>query len=266
MSEQKQTWTRPDASMSLLADLFGGEALDPGYAEAAARGERPARARFGVLAVLLVVGLILAVAGAQFRRGKPAALQQRERLISDITDRSAAVDELQHRAADLADDNERLRASALARSKSGRTARSLLTIAGEAAAASPLTGPAVDVTVRDSEKGDRVLDQDLQIVVNGLWAAGARGIAVNGQRMTATTAIRSAGEAILVDYRPLIPPYRVQAVGARPAQFTGGAAGGHLRMLRDRYGIQFDLGEEPRATLPAAAAQRLRYALKEGGP
>ncbi|MEV4257409.1 hypothetical protein AB0J52_29995, partial [Spirillospora sp. NPDC049652] len=39
-------WRRPDASMSLLADLFEGRLADPGYAEAAARplaGARPRR-------------------------------------------------------------------------------------------------------------------------------------------------------------------------------------------------------------------------------
>ena len=48
-----------------------------------------------------------------------------------------------------------------------------------------------------------MLDRDLQVIVNGLWAAGAEAIAVNGQRLTACSAIRSAGEAILVDFRPL---------------------------------------------------------------
>ena len=74
----------------------------------------------------------------------------------------------------------------------------------------------------------RVLDRDLQIVVNGLWAAGAEAISINGQRLTALSAIRSAGEAILVDFRPLSPPYVVSAVGeptrCRPA-FADGPLG-----------------------------------------
>ena len=39
----------------------------------------------------------------------------------------------------------------------------------------------------------RVLDVDLQGVVNGLWASGAEAIAVNGQRLTGLTTIRAAG-------------------------------------------------------------------------
>ena len=38
---------------------------------------------------------------------------------------------------------------------------------------------------------------DLQRVVNGLWAAGAEAVAVNGQRVTGLTAIRSANDVVL---------------------------------------------------------------------
>ena len=59
----------------------------------------------------------------------------------------------------------------------------------------------------------RVRDRDMQRVVNGLWESGAEAIAINGQRLTALSAIRAAGDAILVDNRPLVPPYTVLAVG-----------------------------------------------------
>ena len=36
-------------------------------------------------------------------------------------------------------------------------------------------------------------------LVNGLWQAGAEAISINGQRLTSTSAIRFAGQAILVD-------------------------------------------------------------------
>ena len=59
----------------------------------------------------------------------------------------------------------------------------------------------------------RVRDRDLQRVINGLWESGAEAISINGQRLTALSAIRAAGDAILVDNRPLVPPYTVLAVG-----------------------------------------------------
>ena len=42
-----------------------------------------------------------------------------------------------------------------------------------------------------------------------LWQSGAEAIAINGQRLTSFSAIRAAGDAILVDNRPLVPPYTV---------------------------------------------------------
>ena len=41
-----------------------------------------------------------------------------------------------------------------------------------------------DPRAGDAAAGGVVLDSDLQIVVNGLWAAGAEAVAVNGQRLT----------------------------------------------------------------------------------
>ena len=82
----------------------------------------------------------------------------------------------------------------------------------------------IDPTTGRVSGGDvsRVLDVDLQSVVNGLWAGGAEAVAVNGQRLTALTTIRAAGSAILVDFRPVTSPYEVSAIGPddleRPVQ------------------------------------------------
>ncbi|CAM5647734.1 membrane protein [Streptomyces purpurascens] len=54
----------------------------------------------------------------------------------------------------------------------------------------------------------------MQRVVNGLWESGAEAVSINGQRLTALSAMRAAGDAILVDNKPLVPPYTVLAVGA----------------------------------------------------
>ncbi|MCW2897909.1 MAG: hypothetical protein JWO67_174 [Streptosporangiaceae bacterium] len=83
-------WDRPDASMSLLADLLAGTGLEPGYEAAAVRraasGDR--RSRYGagarLFAATLVLGLLGAVAVAQVRRGEPVAERQRRALIAQI--------------------------------------------------------------------------------------------------------------------------------------------------------------------------------------
>lgn len=100
--------------------------------------------------------------------------------------------------------------------------------------ATEVHGPGIKLVVNDAKEastgGDgtnpretagfsdtgRVRDRDLQRVANGLWASGAEAVSVNGQRLTALSAIRAAGDAILVDNRPLVPPYTVLAVGNGP--------------------------------------------------
>jgi uncharacterized protein YlxW (UPF0749 family) len=286
MSEQgvKRRWDRPDASMSLLADLLSGSGLDPGYEAAAARraaGDRGGRGgRTGraarLLAATVLLGLLGAVAVVQVRRGAPVAERQRDALIAQIHRRTAETDALERQDTALQRRTETLRRSVLARSDAGREARQELDRVADAAAAVPVTGTAAVVTVDDSHTGadaaarqdGHVYDQDLQRLVNGLWAAGATAIAVNGQRMTATTAIRSAGDAILVDYRPLSPPYTVTALGdpGLGGVFAGSPAGRAFRTLKATFGIRYDVRREDDVRLPAAPAPRLRYARTEETP
>ena len=274
--------------MSLLADLFAHDTLDPGYAEAAAHSRRDHAARVdarrkittgggraGVFGMLALAGLLVAVAGLQVRQHEPAAGEERRRLIAEIRDRTTETDELQRRMETVRGQAEQARAAALARSAAGLRTRQDLARAADAAAATARNGPGISVTVEDARRdpaaqdgaaeAGRVYDQDLQILVNGLWGAGAIAIAVNGQRLTSTTAIRAAGDAILVDYRPLSPPYEVTALGGTRLDETFGdsPAGRHFRTLRDQFGIRFDVHSERAVRLPAAAALRLRYAREE---
>lgn len=278
MSEQgaKKRWDRPDASMSLLADLMSGSGLDPGYEEAAARraasGEREGRPGrvTRLLAATLLLGLLGAVAVVQVRRGAPVAERQRNALIAQIHQRTDETDSLQRQADGLRGQTEALRRSALARSDAGQNARQALDRAAGAAALAPASGSGLVVTVDDAraahgaqaKEDGRIYDQDLQRLVNGLWAAGATAVGVNGQRMTATTAIRSAGDAILVDYRPLSPPYTVSALGDSDLgkSFAGSPASRAFRTLEDTFGIRYDIRQEDSVRLPAAPAPPLHYA------
>jgi uncharacterized protein YlxW (UPF0749 family) len=88
---------------------------------------------------------------------------------------------------------------------------------------SSVRGEGIEIVINDAAKTDslessdielaRVYDSDLQILVNALWASGAESIAINKSRLTTTSAIRSAGDAILVNYRPLLPPFVISAIG-----------------------------------------------------
>jgi uncharacterized protein YlxW (UPF0749 family) len=96
------------------------------------------------------------------------------------------------------------------------------------------------------------------MIVNGLWQAGATDIAINGRRLTPTSAIRAAGEAILVNYRPMSPPYVVSAIGSDADQLAGrfreNPAGLLLEELETQYGVIWELQTVGDTTLPAASS------------
>ncbi len=274
---------RPDASMTLLREVME-RPLDPGYAAAAARRtEGPRRLAPLAVAITVVVavvcGAVVTSAVVELRRPHPEALQGRASLEEEIRARSAAV-----AARDR--ENRRLReqiaqAQTLALANDGGDAlaergRLLALVSAESPAQGPgleismndaprPSDPAVGVDPRGNGQADegRVLDRDLQLVVNGLWSAGAEAVAINGQRLTALSAIRSAGLAILVDFRPLVPPYIVEAVGDPGRLQTGFAAdmaGPYLQSLRDNWGVQAAIAVKERLELPGASAVTLRSA------
>jgi uncharacterized protein YlxW (UPF0749 family) len=274
---------RPDASMTLLVEVMK-HPLDPGYAAAVDRrgeGRRPLRPLSALTTLLVAVacGWVTATAVAELRRPQPEVILARAALEKEIEGRTAAVDRLQRT-------NERLRAeievaqqAALAGGGSTALAarsRSLAVLTGEL----PVTGSGLELTLDDApgdgdqaagvnpratgdaEQG-RVMDRDLQIVVNGLWAAGAEAISINGERLTALSAIRSAGRAILVDFRPLSPPYVIVAIGdpkALQSGFSEDMAGEYVKSLSNNYGVRAGMAARDSVTLPGAGSLALRYA------
>jgi uncharacterized protein YlxW (UPF0749 family) len=269
---------------SSLLDEIWREALDRDYAEAARRGPADARAAAGALKagrfrllvwlVLVILGLLAAAAVVQVQRRAPAAAQTRQALIREIEQRTDDTDRLQEGVEALRAEVAQVRRDSLRLSETGEALEEVVGHMELLTGVVPVDGPGLRVVVDDAQPGagqpatngvdaTRVLDRDLQVLVNGLWEAGAEAVAVNGQRITALAAIRSAGDAILVDYRPLSPPYTVEAVGdprSLEPKFVDGAAGRELRTVKDTFGIRFDVSSVERLELPAGSGATLRYA------
>ena len=149
------------------------------------------------------------------------------------------------------------------------------------AGAAPVTGPGLRLTLDDAPVKDggknadadprnnagpdqgRVIARDLQIVVNGLWASGAEAVSVNGQRLTSKAAIRFAGQAILVNYRPLTRPYVISAIGdprSLAADFAASDGGSYLQSLKTNFGVRAGIAEVDRLTVPGESALTTRVA------
>ena len=263
--------------MSLLVDL-SASSLDPGYAEAAARraeGGRaapatrphPARPRLALAIGVLAATLLIVIAAVQAHVRAPAAGRTRADLAATVTRQSHAVAALARDVAGLRAAVARLRDAELAGSAEGAALSARIRAEELASGAAAVSGPGLEVTLGDATGGasnrNRVLDRDLQAVVNALWAAGAEAVAVDGQRLTASSAIRQAGDAILVNFTPVSTPYRVQAVGdpvAIETAFASSATAAQMRSFSQLYGLRFDYSRQKELRLPAAAEETLRYA------
>ena len=58
-----------------------------------------------------------------------------------------------------------------------------------------------------------VHEHDIQLVVNALWQAGAEAIAIQNQRVVATTAVKCVGNTVVVNGTAYAPPYVITAIG-----------------------------------------------------
>jgi uncharacterized protein YlxW (UPF0749 family) len=273
-----------------LLDAVLAETLDPAYAQAAAArstdGGPPRPRRWGrvmVALTMVVAGLIVAVTYDQAAASVEGRDQVRAALVDDIRGDSAVTDDLAAQFESLLTEVTRTRDDLLAASAVGQRARDALADAEESAGAVPVTGPGLLVTLANADPTadedpvgggtaaedprEQVQDGDLQLVVNALWAAGAEAISINGQRLGPTTAIRFAGEAVLVDFRPVTNPYEVSAIGdpdTLSAQFLASPEVGALAVISQTFGLQFDYAKEDDLSLPAAGIPELRYAVPEG--
>lgn len=277
-----------DASMSLINELLN-RPLDPGYAAAArrrARGERAGAAQRVVIGLLAVaLGVLVGVAITNLRVPAAASAQAREELVHRIDAANADAAGREARIARLRGEVDAL--GARAASETGEDPSAAVAVLGIEAGSVPMTGPGLQVTLDDApdaaladpeqaQRGGafapgRIVARDVQAVVNALWESGAEAIAINGQRLTSTSAIRHAGQAILVNYRPLTRPYVITALGPPTLQsrFADGPGGAYLAELSSAYravtGTEAFAAAD-RRQVPAGPALSLRYARPDGQP
>jgi uncharacterized protein YlxW (UPF0749 family) len=276
---------------SLLRALLS-EHLDPGYAAAAAeRGrstERPGRrARaFGwvwqALAATLVA-TVFAAAVAQARSVAPGVRTAQQLLATSVRASEATAAKLAQQRSVLSARVDDVQRHALADDAEGQRLLTRLDALSLAAASTAIIGPGLKVIVTDPGVGPNlsdvskqrvngsrqiILDRDLQLVVNSLWASGAEAISVAGARIGPNVTIRQAGGAILVDNNPTSSPYTILAVGPPHAMrdvFDNSPGLHRLRLLEVSYGVGVSVDVADGLALPAGAIRDVKFA-KQVGP
>jgi uncharacterized protein YlxW (UPF0749 family) len=274
---------------SLLRALLS-EHLDPGYAAAAAERStappsRRARA-FGwfwqALAATLVAA-VFAAAVAQARSVAPGERTAQQLLAASVRSTEASATKLAQRRSVLTRQLDDVQRRALADDAEGQRLLTRLDALSLAAASTAIIGPGLTVTVTDPGvspnlsdvskqrvNGSRqiILDRDLQLVVNSLWASGAEAISVGGVRIGPNVTIRQAGGAILVDNNPTSSPYTILAVGPPHAMrdvFDHSPGLQRLRLLEVSYGVGVTVNVGDGLSLPAGSIRDVKFA-KQIGP
>lgn len=269
----------PAASMALLEQVLDPP-VGPGYRSAAelraAQGLPPSSGTrtWLMLGVSVLLGLLGTVAATTLGGSGQAAAETRVQLVERIEAAQQAGDEQRARVDQLRSDISALEQQALATDATGEgsedttrqsSAGRRIAAAGLEAGATAVQGPGVvirlgDATPREISPGEvleaeRINSRDIQLVVNGLWSAGAEAVSVNEHRLTGTSAIRFAGKAIIVDFRGLTPPYEIQAIGdpvRLAAETSTGLVGAYLAELRDQLGLRAEVEQVELITLRAA--------------
>jgi uncharacterized protein YlxW (UPF0749 family) len=77
--------------------------------------------------------------------------------------------------------------------------------------------PQVDLSIPENERPDvndlLIHQEDVQSVVNALWAGGAQGVSLMGKRVIATSAVKCVGNTLLLHGKVYSPPFRIEAIG-----------------------------------------------------
>jgi uncharacterized protein YlxW (UPF0749 family) len=152
---------------------------------------------------------------------------------------------------------------------------------GEARLAAGLTrlsGPGVVVEIADSKRvvpeGDNpanyiVLVDDVRDIVTALWASGAEGISINGERLVATSSIYAVGASILVNTAFLSPPFRIEAIGSTGLMDRFLVNPAYLVRVAQRidvFGLEFATAPSDKLELPAFIGNtRFRWAVPSAG-
>ncbi len=169
-----------------------------------------------VAAGTLFVTSAINSAGTDLRPGRYQNLQD---LAAGRSDRVA---ELTRRSAALQAEVDRLSAG-LAGDELKQANEQLGELRGPAGLV-PVQGPGLSVVLDDApsrvledpngELGRKLVhQQDIQAVVNAMWAGGAEAITVQGQRIVSTTGIKCVGSSVLLQGVAYPPPYVIEAIG-----------------------------------------------------
>jgi uncharacterized protein YlxW (UPF0749 family) len=125
----------------------------------------------------------------------------------------------------------------------------------------PVTGTGFAFRLEDGVQAGSGIDalvsaRDVRTLVEELWLAGAQAIAVNGERVVASTAVLDIGGSILVNSAYVAPPYTISAIGPADLYDRLRASVGFVQFVQRRVepaGLRLSVAQPDSVDIPAFA-------------
>ncbi len=232
---------------------------------------------------LLLVSLVLVASGFLFAtsastaRGTDLRAERTTRLVDLIRERQDDYDAGLDQVNELRAEVDALGELAAETDSSVAGAREAAEQLAGAAGVTEVIGPGLTVRLDDAPRDpgeplppgitpdDLVVhQQDLQGVINAMWAGGAEAIQVMDQRLITTSAVRCVGNTLILGGRVYSPPYSVTAIGdtegMRQALDEAPAVQAYREWV-DVVGLGYEVEDEDEVTVAAyEGALDLQYA------
>lgn len=223
------------------------------------------------LALLALGFLVAAQMAAEGPRVRYTS-QERTPLVETVQDLQAQQDQLKQQVLDARAAIQNLEAAGQGGAAVTKQLTDELQNARIAAGLVSMTGPGLVIQLSDSTlpvpadgnaQDYRVSGNDVLTVVDQLWASGAEGLSINGERFTVSTAIVDIGGSIVVNGAYVAAPYQISAIGPATMFDTLTHQQGFVDFVRARgeaFGIGISYATPDHVDLPAyAGSMNLRY-------
>lgn len=212
---------------------------------------------FSISFLTIVLGVML---GCQFRTtsaGDTITPRNREQELA--LEKKNLVEDLYKLQVEISELSTKLEQAGIGQKEADEALARELAKIKRFAGLSPVSGPGVEVIVQ-SRSGQAglgaadvpvIADEQLLKLVNELYSAGSEAIAINGQRITANSGIRLAGNHINVNGIPLAPPYHIIAIGNASVLKSRLELKGSLVEYLSESGILVEIQEKEEVMIPA---------------
>ena len=234
---------------------------DPSSDHASPRTKR--RRRGASILVVCLAGFMMTTAAIN-SRGQDLRPDTNSSMTDIVRKQAQRNSDLQAEAKGLRSDVEKL-----SREKQGApSADPTASAAAAPAGLQPVKGPAIEVVLSDaplSVEADGVdanmlvvHQQDIQAVVNALWSGGAEAMTIQGQRVTAMTAVKCVGNTVVLHGVPYAPPYHIQAIGDLESLHEALDESESVRIYQqyvDAYQLGWKVRDKPSVIMPPFAGQ-----------